>query len=97
MVVRLTWFGVLAAATVTVPQISLAIPMRPNEANRLSTNPPAFRVPCAGGQMLQLHVVELAKTDRNVPANDTVGGGLVFANPVRTQCRHGFKTLARTP
>ena len=86
MAIRLTWFAIIAAIIVTVPEFSLAIPRRlDNETNRLSANPPAFRVPCASSQMLQLHVVELAKTDRNVPANDTVGGGLVFANPVRKQ------------
>ena len=42
---------------------------------------------CNAGETL-LHVVELALTDRNVPANDTVGGGLVFANPVSPRVLH---------
>ena len=63
-----------------------AVPATP--AGSVHRGSPPFRVPCNGraGVRAGLHVVELAKTDRNVPANDTVGGGLVFANPVSLPC-----------
>jgi hypothetical protein len=57
-----------------VPKIAAGIARDPSPPSILPCNGPA--------RTLQFHVVELAKTDRNVPANDTVGGGLVFANPV---------------
>lgn len=82
MVSRLTCW---CAVALHVLGPAKAVPGTPAGSVRGS---PPFRVPCNGraGVRAGLHVVELAKTDRNVPANDTVGGGLVFANPVSLNC-----------
>ena len=77
-------FALLDPLVVAVPTPAAAV-----GSSRVRDDPPARGPPqgYCGADSTELRVVELAKTDQNVPANDTVGGGLVFANPVSIRRR----------